>query len=73
MEHAVTIQSDGIALAGVLHIPDSYKVGDRLPAFVVLHGFIGSKDESHANIQATAEGRVTLRSAASTTRSRCLP
>jgi dipeptidyl aminopeptidase/acylaminoacyl peptidase len=52
MEEAVTIESDGIALAGVLHIPDGYKRGERLPAFVVLHGFIGSKDESHAHIQA---------------------
>lgn len=52
MEYPVTIQSEGIPLAGVLHIPDNYEVGDKLSVFVVLHGFIGSKDESHANIQA---------------------
>lgn len=50
MQHAVTIPSDGIALAGVLHVPDA--AAGRLPAFVVLHGFMGSKDDSHAEIQA---------------------
>lgn len=53
MQIQVKIPSDGVELAGVLHIPDSHKAGDRLPAFVVLHGFMGSKDESHAEIQAT--------------------
>lgn len=51
MQIAVTIPSDGIALAGVLHVPER-PAGERLPAFVVLHGFMGSKDESHAEIQA---------------------
>ncbi len=52
MERRVTFKSDGIDIAGVLHIPDSHKPGERLPAFIVLHGFMGSKDESHAEIQA---------------------
>ena len=52
METRVTFPSDGISLSGVLHIPDSHKPGTRLPAFLVLHGFMGSKDESHAEIQA---------------------
>lgn len=52
MEIEVKIPSDGLTLAGVLHLPGSHKPGDRLPAFVVLHGFMGSKDESHAEIQA---------------------
>lgn len=57
MQIQVKIPSDGVGLAGVLHIPDGHKAGDRLPAFVVLHGFMGSKDESHAEIQAnTLEG-----------------
>jgi fermentation-respiration switch protein FrsA (DUF1100 family) len=51
MEEKVTIASDGIALSGVLHIPETRKQGERLPAFLVLHGFLGSKDESHAEIQ----------------------
>src|SRR5262249_18459980 len=52
METRVTFPSDGISLSGVLHVPDSHKPGDKLPAFLVLHGFMGSKDESHAEIQA---------------------
>jgi len=52
METRVSLPSDAIALSGVLHIPDDHKAGDKLPAFLVLHGFMGSKDESHAEIQA---------------------
>lgn len=52
MQMHVKIPSDGLELAGVLHIPDSHKPGQKLPAFIVLHGFMGSKDESHAEIQA---------------------
>lgn len=52
MERHVRFESDGLELAGVLHIPDSYRSDQRLPAFLVLHGFMGSKDESHAEIQA---------------------
>ena len=53
MQRRVSFKSDGIDIAGVLHIPDGHNPGERLPAFVVLHGFMGSKDESHAEIQAT--------------------
>ena len=52
MQRKVRFKSDGIDIAGVLHIPDGHKPGQRLPAFIVLHGFTGSKDESHAEIQA---------------------
>src|SRR5512134_3295774 len=52
MERAVSFKSDGIDISGVLHIPDGYTPGTKLPAFIVLHGFLGSKDESHAEIQA---------------------
>jgi len=50
MQLEVKIPSDGIELAGVLHVPEGAR--GKLPAFVVLHGFMGSKDESHAEIQA---------------------
>lgn len=43
MERAVRFKSDGIDIAGVLHIPDGHEQGHRLPAFIVLHGFMGSK------------------------------
>lgn len=52
MEQKLTIDSDGISLSGVLHVPETRRDSERVPAFVVLHGFLGSKDESHAEIQA---------------------
>ena len=52
MEVTVTIPSDGIELAGVLHLPDNYVAGQPLPAFIALHGFMGSKDGSHAELVA---------------------
>ena len=51
MQKTLTFDSDGLKLSAVLHVPDGHR-GEPLPAFVVLHGFVGSKDESHAQIQA---------------------
>jgi len=42
MEQKVSFTSDGLALAGVLGIPDGPK--RRRPAFLVLHGFGSNKD-----------------------------
>jgi alpha-beta hydrolase superfamily lysophospholipase len=53
MQEKLTFMSDGLKLSGVLHVPDMRKADMRLPAFLVLHGFVGSKDESHAEIQAS--------------------
>ena len=52
MERPVRFKSDDLELTGVLHIPDTRDAGRKLPAFLVLHGFMGSKDESQAEIQA---------------------
>lgn len=52
MQEKLTFESDGLKLSAVLHIPDSHDGKTPLPAFIVLHGFVGSKDESHAQIQA---------------------
>jgi hypothetical protein len=52
METPFTFDSDGLKLSGVLHVPDKRGGDEKLPAFIVLHGFVGSKDESHAEIQA---------------------
>jgi poly(3-hydroxybutyrate) depolymerase len=52
MQEKLTFMSDGLKLSAVLHVPEGRKPGQRLPAFIVLHGFVGSKDESHAEIQA---------------------
>lgn len=52
MQEKLTFMSDGLKLSAVLHVPEGRAEGQRLPAFIVLHGFVGSKDESHAEIQA---------------------
>ena len=44
MQHKVTFPSDGLTLAGVVHVPDDLAEGERRPAIMVLHGFGGSKD-----------------------------
>ena len=64
MENKVRIPSDGMTLAGVLHLPDNHHPGQSLPTFIVLHGFLGSKDGSHAEIMASmlcGWGYATLR------------
>jgi len=52
MREKLTFPSDGLKLSGVLHVPDRRQRDQRLPAFLVLHGFVGSKDDSHAELQA---------------------
>src|SRR3978361_169216 len=52
MQQKLSFLSDGLKLSAVLHVPDKRRGAERLPAFLVLHGFVGSKDESHAEIQA---------------------
>ncbi|MEX2453123.1 MAG: alpha/beta fold hydrolase [Rhodospirillaceae bacterium] len=64
MEEAVTFESDGLKLKGILHIPDGLPAGERRPAFIVLHGFGSNK--ASANSKWPAEtfcdwGYVTLR------------
>jgi uncharacterized protein len=43
MEERVTFLSNGLKLAGVLHVPD-LRAGERRPGFLVLHGFGSNKD-----------------------------
>ena len=45
MEEHVIFDSEGLKLAGVVHIPEGRGPGERRPAFLVLHGF-GSNKES---------------------------
>ena len=44
MSERVTIMSEGLKLAGVLHIPKNITAGEKRPAFLVLHGFGGNKE-----------------------------
>ena len=52
MEYPLTFMSDGLKLAGVLHVPEGHEPGQRLPTFIVLHGFVGTKDRSHVELVA---------------------
>lgn len=44
MEERVSFPSDGLTLAGVLHVPDGAAPRERRPALLVLHGFGSNKD-----------------------------
>jgi dipeptidyl aminopeptidase/acylaminoacyl peptidase len=44
MEEKVTFVSEGLKLAGVLHLPEGHAANERRPAFLVLHGFGSNKD-----------------------------
>ena len=64
MEQAISFQSDGLTLQGIVHVPDDLKDGEKRPAVIVLHGFGSNK--SSANSTWPAEtfckwGYVTLR------------
>jgi uncharacterized protein len=64
MESKVVIQSDGLKLSGILHVPDGLLKGEKRAAFAVLHGFGGSKEgpEHIRQAQLLAEwGYVALR------------
>jgi len=60
----VTFDSDGLKLAGVVHIPDGLKPQERRPALMVLHGFGSNKASNSAVVPCellTAMGYVTMR------------
>jgi len=63
-ENKVTFPSDGRTLAGVVRVPDGVKLGERRPAFIVMHGF-GSNMNSSNVLEPCAMfeklGYVTLR------------
>lgn len=50
MEERVAFASDGLALAGAVHLPPGLAAGETRPAFLVLHGF-GSNMESGNSVQ----------------------
>ncbi len=45
MQKAVEIQSGGLTLRGMLHLPDSFTA--KLPVVMIFHGFTGNKMEPH--------------------------
>lgn len=63
-EEKVTFESHGLKLAGIVHIPDGLKSGERRPAFLVLHGFGSNKTSNNSVIPCnmlTGMGYVTMR------------
>lgn len=63
-EEAVTFESNGLKLTGIVHIPDNLKAGERRPAFLVLHGFGSNKlstSEIEPCVMLTDMGYVTMR------------
>jgi uncharacterized protein len=44
MQERIAFDSQGMKLAGVLHVPDDLKPGERRPACLLLHGFGSNKD-----------------------------
>lgn len=64
MEETIRFVSDGLALAGVIKVPEGFKPGERRPAFIMTHGF-GSNKESSSVMAVVAMmsswGYVTLR------------
>lgn len=64
MEEKIAFHSDGLKLAGILATPNDLKLGERRPAFIVLHGFGGNKDGHGQAVvarQLSQWGYVTLR------------
>jgi fermentation-respiration switch protein FrsA (DUF1100 family) len=64
MHERVSFESDGLRLAGALHLPAGGSSSRRRPAFLVLHGFGSNKDSGGSVATATmlAElGYVALR------------
>jgi dipeptidyl aminopeptidase/acylaminoacyl peptidase len=43
MEEKVSFVSDGLKLAGILHLPEGVKPGTKVPAMLILHGFGSNK------------------------------
>ena len=64
METKVTFDSAGLKLSGVLHTPVDLKARERRPAFLVLHGFGGSKSGQGQTVianQLAAWGYIVMR------------
>ncbi len=64
MQLPVAFQSDGLTLAGVLHLPPDRPADERRPAIIILPGFGGGKDGGGTRVAAdylAGLGYVTLR------------
>jgi len=63
-EESVTFTSGGLALSGIVHIPDDIAAGEQRPAFLVLHGFGSNKSSPSCVVPCellTSMGYVAMR------------
>ena len=44
MQEIITFPSDGLALSGIVHVPDGREDGERRPAIIMMHGFGANKN-----------------------------
>lgn len=44
MQETVSFASDGLALSGIVHVPDTLPAGERRPAIIMMHGFGANKN-----------------------------
>ncbi|MFZ0073992.1 MAG: alpha/beta fold hydrolase, partial [Xanthobacteraceae bacterium] len=63
MQQGVTFSSDGLQLAGVVHVPEGLRPGERRPAVIMMHGFGANRNGGPAWVcgQLEAWGYVALR------------
>jgi pimeloyl-ACP methyl ester carboxylesterase len=63
VQQGVTFSSDGQQLAGVVHVPEGLRPGERRPAVVMMHGFGANRNGGPAWVcgQLEAWGYVALR------------
>lgn len=63
MQESVKIRSEDVELAGIVHVPDELKAGERRPAIIMMHGFGANKSGGPEWIcnQFEAWGYVALR------------
>jgi hypothetical protein len=59
----ITFPSDGLTLAGAVHVPDDWRPGERRPAIIMMHGFGANKNGGPEWVcrQFAAWGYVALR------------
>lgn len=44
MQETITFPSDGLAMSGIVHVPDGREDGERRPAIIMMHGFGANKN-----------------------------
>ena len=53
MQERVHLDSAGLKLSAVLHLPEGHQPGQKHPAIIVVHGFGANKDAGHVTVPAS--------------------